>query len=386
MKASFIYVLSAMLLLLWIVEGKWREKAIAVFRSRLCLAFIAYYSVFLFAMLWTEDLATGWKMVARQTPLLLFPLFWSSAEPDYRERYISAFLAGVTVCAILAFYNWAQMHWLPDWPRGVRVLFKDPEDTAPFVDRIMYTPILALGAYFSLRRIVFSRNTRDHISALIITCLLVSNLAFSGGRAGMAMFAALTVALVFERIKNRGRAFLICVVLLPATFFTAYNTQNYFARRVDVAIADIKTFQQNPNSSFGQRIVYWTTSFRLFLQHPVLGVGSGDFNNEYKQMKPEYWKSTPDTNNPHNQFLLTASTTGLLGLTALFFIFYFAASSGVDMRTTSLLVGFTVVCMFESYLWRSNTALTFSVMLAVLVARHERGEQCTPEIRDFYSR
>ncbi|HJV72612.1 MAG TPA: O-antigen ligase family protein [Noviherbaspirillum sp.] len=368
MKASFIYVLSALLLLVWIAEGRWLEKIEEVLRSKLCLAFIAYYCVYVLAMLWTENAAAGWHMVDRQIPILLFLLFWSSAEPQYRERYISSFLAGLSVCAVLAHYNWIQLHWFPDWPRGVRV-FKGAEDTAPFVDWIMYTPILALGTYFSLHRVVFEVDMRSRVLAIGLTILFLSNLAFSGGRAGMVMFAALCIALVFERIKARGKALLICVVLLPIIFFATYSTQSHFANRVDNAVNNIRTFQEDPNTSAGLRIVFWATSFQLFLQNPVLGVGSGDFTEEYARIKPAYWKGTPDTVNPHNQFLLTAATTGLLGLTALLSIIYFAAFSGNDMRIRSVLIGFAVVCMFESYLWRSNTALTFSAILAVLVAQ-----------------
>lgn len=366
MKASFIYGLSGLLLLVWVAERRWIEKISEIFRSKLCIAFLAYYCVYLLALMWTEDVAAGWKMVDRQTPLLLFLLFWSSADSRYRERYISAFLAGLIVCAVLAYYNWVQLHWFPDLPAGVRVM-KDPNDTAPFVDRIMYAPMLALGGYFSLRRAVFGVRWHGRILAGLIAAILILNLAISGGRAGMVMFAALVVALVFEKVKAAGRALLVCTVLLPLAFFALYASNSYFAQRVDRAVVDIQTFEQNPNSSLGLRIVYWTTSFKLFLNDPILGVGSGDFTKEYARTKPTYWKSTPDTFNPHNQYLMTATTTGLLGLAALLAIFYFAVSSSADLRTRSVLVGFAVVCMFESYLWRSNTALAFSVIMAVLV-------------------
>lgn len=370
MRASYIYIFSALLLIAWIAEGHWRDRASEVLRTRLCQAFLAYYGVFVLAMLWTENTSEGWQMVDRQTPILLFLLFWSSAEARYRERYISAFLGGLVICALLAHYNWAQLHWLPDWPPGLRVT-KNPDDTAPFVDRIMYTPILALGAYLSLRRALSNANSHNRILATLITGLFLSNLAFSGGRAGMVMFTVLCTTFIFERIKTRMRAFLFCVVLFPLAFFAAYNTQNYFAQRVDEAINDVRTFDQNPNTSFGLRVVYPATSFRLFSQHPFLGVGSGDFTEEYAKAKRIYWPSTPDTFNPHNQYLFTAATTGLLGLAALLSIFYFAAAYvGNEQRIRAMLIGFAAICMLESYLWRSNTALTFSAILAVLVSRN----------------
>ena len=38
------------------------------------------------------------------------------------------------------------------------------------------------------------------------------------------------------------------------------------------------------------------------------------------------------------------------------------------MLIKATLIGFAVICLVESYLWRSNTALTFSVILAALLA------------------
>jgi O-antigen ligase len=374
MKASFVYTLSVLLLLVWLAEGKLGEKARDILGSRLCLAFAAYCLIVFLSILWTKDTSEGWRMARRQFPLLLFMLYWSSADPRYRERYISAFLAGLCVCALLAHYNWIQLYWFPDWPRGIRV-FKGPDDTAPFVDRIMYAPLLALGAYFSLRRVTFAAAMPARILALAIAALLVSNLLISGGRAGVMMFAALCIALAFERIKARARAALLCAVLLPIGFVSAYGTSNYFAQRVDAAVTDFRTFNENPATSVGLRIVYGVTSFRMFMNHPFLGVGGGDFEHEYGHNKPQRWQATADPFNPHNQFLMTAATTGLLGLAALFCIVYFAVRSRKDVRTLSMLAGFAVVCLFESYLWRSNTALAFAVLMAVLTLG--RGETRT---------
>lgn len=370
MKASFIYILTAFLLMIWVLEGQFVDKFRAVFKSRLCWIFLAYYLVFILAMLWTEEAAKGWEMVDRQTPFLLFLLYWSCAEHEYRERYISALIAGLGVCALLANYNLLQLHWFTEWPHGIRVM-KSANDTAPFVDRIMYTPILAVGAYFCLSRI-FSSTGIARLTAILMGALLIFNLSFSGGRSGMVMFAAMCVALAFERIKKPGLAALICIVALPAIFISAYKTQDYFAKRVDLAVSDMRAFDTNPNTSVGLRLVYWTTSFHVFAAHPLLGVGSGDLQKEYALAKPEKWAATPDSFNPHNQFLMTAVTTGLLGLGLLLAIFYMAARSGVDSRMTTLLIGYAVVCLFESYLWRSNTSLAFCVMVAVLANKNQK--------------
>lgn len=365
MKASFVYTLSALLLAVWLAEGRLLGKAREILASPLCLAFAGYCLIVTLSILWTDDTAEGWRMARRHIPLLLFLLYWSSADRRYRERYISAFLAGLAVCALLAYYNWAQHFWFPDWPRGIRV-FKAVDDTAPFVDRIMYAPLLALGAYFSLRRAVLPGAALARLGWLALAGLLVANLFMSGGRAGVVMLATLCIALAFERIRARAKAVVLCLALLPALFLAAYSTSDYFATRVNAGLNDFQSFRDNPSTSVGLRIVYGVTSLRMFLSHPLVGVGGGDFEEEYARNTPELWQELAVPFNPHNQFLMTASTTGLLGLAVLFTIAGLAVRSRKDARTLSVLAGFAVVCLFESYLWRSNTALAFSVLIAVL--------------------
>lgn len=367
MKASFIYTLSALLLLAWALENQLVEKFRNILSSKLCLAFLAYFFAYVIAMLWTEETASGWKMVGRQIPLLLFPLYWSSAKAEHKERYISSFLAGLCVCAVLAYYNLLQSHWFPQWPRGIQVN-KSIGDTAPFVDWIMYSPMLALGAYFSLRRVVVANGVGMRVHSLAIFCLLASNLVFSGGRAGMVMFVAMFIALVFERTKARLKAFLICMVAISLAFTAMYSTVGFFATRVNNAVTDLKTFDKNKNTSIGGRFVFWTIGSQIFLQNPILGVGSGDLKKECARITSS---ATVDSYNPHNQYLMTGGTTGLLGLIPLFLIFYFAYTAGTDKRVKALLFGYAVLCMFESYLWRSNTFLAFSVLLATLTPKQK---------------
>lgn len=372
MKASFIYTMTFFLILCWLAEDGIKERLKRISGFSVCWAFLAYYLVYLIALLWTEDVESGWGMIGRQAPFLLFLIYWSSIDIEQKERYVFAFLSGLGVCAVLAHYNFLQIYFFPNWPVGIRVE-KDFVDTAPFIDRLNYAPILGLGCYLALHRF-FSASGKGKIFSLAIFLLLLSNLLFCGGRAGMLIFVVMCVVLVFERIKNRNKAALFCIFLLPTLFGLAYKASPIFAARVNQGISNLQNFDKNPDTSMGQRLVFWTTSFHLFQNHPFLGVGSGDFANEYakEKAKEPQWAVTPDTRNPHNQYVMTGATTGLLGLSFLFLIFlgiYKAAKN--EIRARAILTGYLAVCLVESYLWRSNTALTFSVLMAVFLSKKE---------------
>ena len=195
------YLLSAAMLALWVVEGRLGAKLRALAAEPLVWIVVGYYAVLMSSMLWTDDTAWGWRMVHRQTFFLLFPLYLSVARREHFGRYVAAFLFSIAACEALAFYNWVQLHLWPGLPDGVRV-DKTPEDTAPFVDRIMYTPALALAGYLAGHRLLFESTTlrqRALYGGLLAATVL--NLLIAGGRAGMVGFLALLVLLVFQRSR-----------------------------------------------------------------------------------------------------------------------------------------------------------------------------------------
>lgn len=374
MRVSYVYLLSALLLMAVLSSGGLYDRLHGMIRSRPCQLAIAYFSVVLLAMLWTEHRDEGWHFVGRHLPFLLFALYWSASEAATRERCLKAFIAGVAACALLAHYNWLQHYFFPDWPRGIRV-FKSAEDTAPFIDRIMYAPILALGSYIALEQLLTKRSMVAIAGWSFVVALLLSNLAFSGGRAGMVAFAVMFVIMVFQRFASWPRALVVSTVALVFAFSALHTTSGYFRERADEALNDLRNFDTNPRSSVGERLIYWTTSAQVFLKHPLIGVGSGDFQAEYVKARAARWADTPDSYNPHNQFLMTGATTGLLGLGVLIAFLGSIARASDDRRAVVLVSGFLVACLFESYLWRSNTSLTFMVLMALLSRTSAPGER-----------
>ena len=53
---------------------------------------------------------------------------------------------------------------------------------------------------------------------------------------------------------------------------------------------------------------------RTFLEHPLTGVGAGDFQNYNPPWRQERWRET------HNALIQVASETGIVGLVAFSFL------------------------------------------------------------------
>lgn len=366
------YWLSALILIFWLTEGRYAEKLRALAAEPMVWLFAAYYAVFAISLLWTEDLDWGRRMTSRQGFFLLFALYFSVARREHFGRYVSAFLLSIACCEALAFYNWAQLHVWPDLPDGFRV-DKSVGDTAPFVDRMMYTPALALAGYLAGHRLLFEARTpgaRLLYIALFVTTTL--NLMIAGGRAGVVGFLVLLALLVFQRFARRPLlAAVLAATLTGGIVLGAYHGNDYFKQRVDDAVDQLVHYEDRPNSSVGLRIVYAMNAWRIIEMHPLLGVGIGDYLTEYEKVNAIHTPEWTPVYNPHNQYLYALSNAGipagllLLGV-LLFPLFRRGPDDGRQRIRKALPALFIPICLVESYLMRSNLSMMYVLFLAVL--------------------
>jgi O-antigen ligase len=370
------YFLTLLILVLILLEGNLRERLRTLAHSPLPAIFAAYFAVFALSLLWTADLAFGWNMVKKQLFFLLLPLYLLAARREHFHYYIAAFLASIAMCVALAWYNWLRLHYLPGLPEGVQV-DKSIGDTAPFVDWIMYTPILAFAAYLLLHEWLFGPwipglRRRWALAAFLIA--VIGNALMSGGRAGVIGMMALIGVAIVQRFARRPVLALTlaagCMVLVVSAGYAAFPL---FKERIDKAVERLSG-EGVRDESISFRLAYAQGALSVFAEHPVAGAGVGDLPAEYLRIYPNGLEGSGKMWNPHNQYLLVLSTTGLVGgavlLAMLVAVVMLRTEPADRLRRiqVALVVLFAVICLGESYLARSNTSLMF-VLFSALVAR-----------------
>lgn len=366
------YWLSALILILWLLEGRYAAKLRVLAAEPLVWVCAAYYAVFALSLLWTEDLEWGVGMLSRQNFFLLFALYFSVARREHFDRYLSAFLISIALCQVLAYYNWVQINFWLELPEGIRV-DKNPDDTAPFVDRIMYAPVLALAGYVAGHRLLFeARSRRQRLVYALLLATTSINLVFSGGRAGLVGFLVLVALLVVQRFARRPLvAALLAASIVSGVLTAGYFGNSYFQGRFDDAVDQVMHYEDRPNSSVGLRIVFAINATRIFLQNPVLGVGLGDYPTEYDKMNALHTPEWKTAWNPHNHYLYVLTATGVLGGSILLVLLLLpllrhSPPDGRQFIRAAPPVLIMTISLFESYLMRSNISLMYAVFLAVL--------------------
>ncbi|MDL2338482.1 MAG: O-antigen ligase family protein [Pseudomonadota bacterium] len=370
------YVLSAVMLGLWLVEGRLPDKWQSLRSNPVFWIFQAYFWWFVVSLAWTDDLAAGGGMVSRHLFFLLSAMYFTVARREHTSRYLVAFAAGVLLCELLAGYNWLQLNRFPHWPAGWRAA-KDAMETAPFVDRIMFGPAIAFAGYIAAWQAIATRRARQPVAAAAwafswLATIVV--LSFSGSRTGMAGLSLMMGLLTLQTLaRHRAWAVVGAAAVLATTAFGLYAMSDAATRqRVVDGFAETHKLDSAVNMSVPLRYTMAVNTLHIIAEHPWLGVGAGDFVAAYKDMNARRTPAWNTPRNPHNQLLFTVATTGLVGGVLLLAVWFAPPwlnrrrQDGLGALRIGLPVFFFTICLAESYLWRTNTALMFALFSALL--------------------
>jgi O-antigen ligase len=160
---------------------------------------------------------------------------------------------------------------------------------------------------------------------LALMLLASATVVVTGSRAALIGLALIALYYLFNS-KHKVASLLLCVVAgavvwlaMPQQYQNRYLTTVHFAQG------------ENLDASNEFRVHYWKVGWRMFLDHPILGVGAGQFSTAsgmvYSRGKHSGWM------NPHGLFFQVASELGFVGLVAVgYFLFQLAKANYFLLR------------------------------------------------------
>jgi O-antigen ligase len=190
-------------------------------------------------------------------------------------------------------------------------------------------------------------------------------------RTAYLLVALLAMYLFFVLLGKRG--LVIGCLVLAVLFSAVYGGLETFRDRVDkVAVETLRWRPDQPSrDSVDLRLEYYRRSFELVREHPLLGSGTGSFPRVYEDAV----KGTEmvRTTNPHNEYLLIAVQTGLLGLALLLHLFWrqlaLAPRLASPLEThlaRGLLITVATACLFNSFLLDHTEGLFYAWFTGLL--------------------
>ncbi len=195
---------------------------------------------------------------------------------------------------------------------------------------------------------------------------IVSQITFSGGLAILAIYCLLSTG-------SRGAVAALVLATLSMLIVGAKQLKVRFNNDKRILIAGplfliflsffllITVFKHRDLLSLNARMDYYTAAVKLFLEHPVAGIGLGEFFPNYLRIKPP---GAEETRLVHNLFLHFLSQCGLLGGAAALLLLvhpFIIWRSHKTKRLTCTVPRFYVAMLMGYSAWMVHSLTDFNI-------------------------
>lgn len=272
-----------------------------------------------------------------------------------------------------------------------------------FMPIIEFADMTLLMGFFTLVSIRYTPGQGNQLRLInllkIFSFLCTLYAAYISGTRGtwlaIPFLAAIASAILFDHLNRRKQILLALAAVTVVIGLFALNPQ--VQHRIEAAQEDITTYSKDAGSdtSVGTRLGLWKTSFALFTEHPVIGIGRENFRATLDGLGRE-GKISPVIArqiHSHNEIfynMATLGSFGLAGLLALYLVpgIYFArkiSHSDAEIRAVASMglmtaVGFFIFGLTDvTFMWGASDNF-YGIFMAILFAHcYRRQEHLTQQ-------
>ena len=367
-------IIIVIICVIWLLSGSYRAKFNQIMSSKLIITSLLFYCLHVVGMLWTEDIQWGLHILHKMWYfLLLLPILFNIVQRKYIKYYVISFLLAIALTEIVSYMIWFE----------IVAPFKNAtvQNPTPFMSHISYNPILVLAIYLVAHEVFFNKKL-SNLMFSFYSFFLISmtiNMFITGGRAGHVAFFVMLVILIFQVLdRQRIKSMVVILLVIPGIFIVSYQTSELFKERVDLGVKEISEHSEKNWTSVGLRINFAINSWQVIKKNPLIGIGTGDFPNEYKKNNQINSPWLPNTTNPHNMYILVLTQIGLLGLVSMLAIFYYQIKLSFNSQNKlirdaglTMPILFLVLMFSDSYLLGHFTTLMYVFFSSFLYKKFE---------------
>ncbi|UOG93370.1 MAG: O-antigen ligase family protein [Candidatus Thiothrix sulfatifontis] len=316
-------VLLTLILLLWLVEGRFAEKFHALRHNRFAWAAVLFVGLHLVGLLWTSDWESVDLVLKKEAKYLLLPVLMTVVRQEHIQYYLFALIGSMALLVGVSY----GLYW-DILPAYAAFKLEDAQDFTPLFSHIVYNPVLAMTLYILLYLVFFQKTLSPTFRVLggVVFVWMGINMFLTQGRMGQLVFLVLLTLFVFQFYRNKLlKPALVALLLVTTIVPMAYVLSPVVQERVDMAIHEAQYYQQEPNSSVGLRVIMSLNALEIIRENPWFGVGTGDYKQEYAKVNQKNFPAADRGEvfyHPHNVYLLELVQLGVLGLGVLLYWFY----------------------------------------------------------------
>jgi len=360
----------------WLASGKYKCSIVYFKESWMVKVFVAYFFLWFFSVLYSENIRDGFVALERRVPLLVvslvFPTFLNSAH--LKEQVLKSFVVGAVLAAIFSLVS-TYFHFNFSWKQ----LMVDREYVSYFswvlvetinISSSYYALLIAFATLISIGLIATRNWILNSWLTWGILFFLVLFLAVLGART--SLLAVIVIAsgyLLFLVIRKKLTPLQVggvALAVIPIIFVIA--NVPFLQARI--------TMLTNQGIEADPRFALFGCGIETFRTNPVFGAGLGDVESvALKCYESRGFKEAIENNfNFHNEFIQTAATSGLIGLvvlvTMLAVVFRRALKSG-EFISIAFMVLFFLAIQTEVALARNKGIIFFTLFATLFFSKIE---------------
>ena len=304
-----------------------RDREASHIPSYLVIAMLALVGTMLLSTTVALNISSSLKEMSKWLEFVVVILLGSQYLRSRRQIWIIVALiclAGISQACygyIQAFFNLGPQSFIRDASLRVYGTFDQPNPYAGYIN---------IPLSITLAMTLFGRNWVTRVLAGLTTIILGVAEYLSQSRGGEIALAAALIFIVLAGMPRIRVLMRVLIVLFLGIFeallagwkpLSVFNPVLRFLGVVQISFT-------NPSSqdySTAERLAHWIAGLHMFMDHPVLGVGIGNYSDAY----PRYFITifTASLGQAHNYYINIAAETGSIGLLAfvLFLLAVFVA-------------------------------------------------------------
>jgi len=366
-STALVSTACGVLLIAILLSGQMHRVLARAFRQPLGLAIIVFFAVVALGMLhgpapWQSRLESFWSWRKLLYAFLLLGLF---GEEVWKRRFVWTLALWAAVGVIASFVAFAG--WVPSKPNHeIGVLFQNHTTQGLF---------FAVGIVCCAQLATVTSGAWRACMVAAVFLLVLNILFVSPGRSAYLVVAAIPLVFGIQRFGWRRIPALLAVVAVLC--IGAYQFSSLLRDRVDLAWKETVTANESEIlTSVGFRAVVYRNTVELIVANPIVGYGTGSFREVYTphvQQRYTDWRGE-GTADPHNQYMLVAMETGVIGLAAFLGVLVLALRE-VRARTVwawvgaTVLVGWMLTSLFNSHFRTFPEGHMVALVLGAMLAR-----------------
>ena len=145
-------------------------------------------------------------------------------------------------------------------------------------------------------------------------CICSAGLVFNATRGAWLAVAVVCAALLIYYMFKSKRNLAVGIIFIALVSTLLVNNPK-FMHRLDT-IDDFNKYQSNT-----ERILIWQSAWKMFKEHPILGVGLGQYTPNYQQKYISPHAKEQNLTHAHNNFMQMLAENGIVGFAGFVIMF-----------------------------------------------------------------